>query len=77
MKHFKLSARNFDTPLLEYGVKYKQLSVNPVAAALIQSETLSIQDVCRIINIPPHMVAELSHATFSVFPPADRQAAGG
>lgn len=65
MKHFKDSSRNFDTPLLEYGVKYKQLSVNPVAAALIQSETLSIQDVCRIINIPPHMVAELSHATFS------------
>ena len=65
MKHFKKSARNFETPLLEYGVKYKQLSVNPVAAALIQSETLSIQDVCRIINIPPHMVAELSHATFS------------
>ena len=65
MTHFKKSARNFETPLLEYGVKYKQLSVNPVAAALIQSETLSIQDVCRIINIPPHMVAELSHATFS------------
>jgi len=65
MKHFKTSARNFEVPLLEYGVKYKQLSVNPVAAALIQSETLSIQDVCRIINIPPHMVAELSHATFS------------
>jgi HK97 family phage portal protein len=65
MRHFKDSSRNFDTPLLEYGVKYKQLSVNPVAAQLIQSETLSIQDVCRIINIPPHMVAELSHATFS------------
>lgn len=65
MRHFRNSSRNFDTPLLEYGVKYKQLSVNPVAAALIQSETLSIQDVCRIINIPPHMVAELSHATFS------------
>jgi len=65
MAHFKKSGRNFETPLLEYGVKYKQLSVNPVAAALIQSETLSIQDVCRIINIPPHMVAELSHATFS------------
>lgn len=65
MGHFKQSAKNFETPLLEYGVKYKQLSVNPVAAALIQSETLSIQDVCRIINIPPHMVAELSHATFS------------
>lgn len=65
MEHFKASSANFDTPLLEYGVKYKQLSVNPVAAQLIQSETLSIQDVCRIINIPPHMIAELSHATFS------------
>ncbi len=65
MRHYRESSRNFDTPLLEYGIKYKQLSVNPVAAALIQSETLSIQDVCRIINIPPHMIAELSHATYS------------
>ena len=65
MKHFKLGSANFDTPLLEYGIKYKQLSVNPVAAQLIQSETLSLQDVCRILNIPPHMIAELSHATYS------------
>lgn len=65
MQHFKDSSSNFETPLLEYGIKYKQLSVNPVAAQLVQSETLSLQDVCRILNIPPHMIAELSHATFS------------
>lgn len=65
MKHFKQSSQNYDTPLLEYGIKYKQLSVNPVAAQLIQSETFSLQDVCRILNIPPHMIGELSHATFS------------
>lgn len=65
MRHFSKAAQNFDTPLLEYGVKYKQLSVNPVAAQLLQSETLSIQDVCRILGVPPHMIAELSHATFS------------
>lgn len=65
MRHFKQSSANFDTPLLEYGIKYKQLSVNPVAAQLIQSETFSLQDVCRILNIPPHMIGELSHATFS------------
>lgn len=65
MKHWRSSSKNYGTPLLEYGVKYKQLAINPVAAQLIQSETLSIQDVCRIINIPPHMLAELSHATFS------------
>ena len=65
MKHFKASSANFETPLLEYGIKYKQLSVNPVAAQLVQSETFSLQDVCRILNIPPHMIGELSHATFS------------
>ena len=66
IEHFKAASEgNFGTPLLEYGIKYKQLSVNPVAAQLIQSETLSIQDVARILNIPPHMIAELSHATFS------------
>ena len=26
---------------------------------------MSIQDDCRILGLPPHMVAELSHATFS------------
>ena len=65
MKHFKASANNYDTPLLEYGVKYKQLAVDPIASALVQSEVLSINDVCRILNIPPHMLAELTHATFS------------
>lgn len=65
VNHFKQSSNNYDTPLLEYGIKYKQLAVDPVAEQLIQSQVLSIQDICRIVNIPPHMVAELSHATFS------------
>lgn len=64
LQHFQ-AASNFETPLLEYGIKYKQLSVNPVAAQLVQSETMSIQDIARILNVPPHMIAELSHATFS------------
>jgi Phage-related protein len=65
MSHFAKSANNYETPLLEYGIKYKQVGISPIAAQLIQSETISIQDVCRILNIPPHMIAELSHATFS------------
>lgn len=53
------------TPLLEYGIKYKQINVDPVTSALIESEVFSINDICRILNIPPHMLAELSRATFS------------
>lgn len=53
------------TPILEYGIKYKQINVDPVTAALIESETFSIDDIARMLNIPPHMLAELTHATFS------------
>lgn len=53
------------TPLLEYGIKFKQVNIDPVTAALIESEIFSINDICRILNIPPHMLAELSRATFS------------
>jgi HK97 family phage portal protein len=65
MAHMQIAAGNYDTPLLEYGIKYKQLSIDPVAAQLVQSETMSLQDIARILNIPPHMIGELSHATFS------------
>lgn len=65
LNKYQQSAQNFETPLLEYGIKYKQIGVSPVAAQLIQSETFSILDICRILNIPPHMLAELSHATFT------------
>lgn len=65
MKHYSSVAGNFETPILEYGLKYKPITISPVAAQLIQSETLSIQDIARIFSIPPHLLAELSHATFS------------
>jgi len=65
MEHFRNSSTNYDTPLLEYGIKYKQLAIDPVSAQLINSETFSLQDVGRILNIPPHMIGDLSHATFS------------
>ena len=53
------------TPLLEYGIKFKQVSVDPVTAALIESETFSIDDIARMLSIPPHMLAEMSRSTFS------------
>ena len=65
MKHYAQAAQNYETPLLEYGIKYKSIGISPVAAQLIQSETLSIQDIARIYSIPPHLLAEMSHATFS------------
>jgi HK97 family phage portal protein len=65
MAHFKASSQNYETPLLEYGVKYKDVGISPLAAQLLQTETFSISDIARIFGIPPHLLAELSHATFS------------
>lgn len=65
MRHYNNAAANFETPLLEYGIKYKSVGISPVAAQLIQTETMSIDDIARIFCIPPHLLAELSHATFS------------
>lgn len=64
LQHFNAGGVG-STPLLEYGIKYKQLGVDPVTAALIESEIFSIDDIARMLNIPPHMLAEMSHATFT------------
>lgn len=64
MKHFQ-QAKNFDTPLLEYGIKHKQIGVNPISAQLLSTEEFSVQDIARIFNVPPHMIGDLSRATFS------------
>ena len=65
MAHYKEAAYNGATPLLEYGFKYKAINISPDAAQLLQSKTFSIDDIARIYSIPPHLLAELSHATFS------------
>ena len=65
MAHWAATSGNGQTPLLEYGFKYKAINLSPEASQLLQSKTFSIDDIARIFCIPPHMLAELSHATFS------------
>ena len=65
MAHWAATSGNGQTPLLEYGFKYKAINLSPEASQLIQAKVFSIDDIARIFCIPPHMLAELSHATFS------------
>ena len=65
MAHWQATASNGSTPLLEYGFKYKAINLSPEASQLIQAKVFSIDDIARIFCIPPHMLAELTHATFS------------
>lgn len=57
--------KNFGTPILDGGLKYKQIGVDPSASQVIETRTLAIQDIARVFNVPPHMLSDLSRATFS------------
>lgn len=59
------ATKNFGTPILDQGVKYKQVGIAPEAAQMLQTRTFALQDIARIFNLPPHMLADLSRATFS------------
>ncbi len=52
-------------PILEEGMKFTPLSVNPEESQFLQTRTYEIQEVSRWTGVPPHMLAELSRGTFS------------
>lgn len=51
--------------ILEEGMKFNQTGISNSDAELIAGRTFQIQEVSRIFDIPPHLLAELSKATFT------------
>ena len=51
--------------LLEGGMDIQQLTIPPDQAQFIQTRAFQVTDVARIFGLPPHMVQDLEHATFS------------
>lgn len=64
MKNFE-TAQNYGTPLLDGGWKYKAIGIEPEAAQMLETRSFALQDIARIFNIPPHLIADLSRSTFS------------
>lgn len=58
--------RRAGTPmLLEDGLKWAQMTVNPVDAQLLESKYFQIEDICRIYRVPQHLVNKLDRSTYS------------
>ena len=51
--------------ILEEGLTFKSISISPADAQLIEVRKFQIEDIARIFRIPPHMIGDLEHATFS------------
>jgi len=64
---------NFGTPLLEGGKKYKPVPIPMADAQFIATREFQLQDIARVFRVPPHLLADLSRATFSNIEHSDLQ----
>lgn len=51
--------------VLEEGMKITPLGIPPEDAQFLESRQFQVIEICRIFRIPPHMVGDLTRATFS------------
>ncbi|MEM7935548.1 phage portal protein, partial [Morganella morganii subsp. sibonii] len=45
--------------VLEGGMKYNNVTMNPEAAQMLESRTFSIEEICRWFRVPPFMVGHM------------------
>lgn len=57
--------KSYEGMILEEGMTWKAISINPDDAQALESRVFSVREVCRIYRVPPHLVADLADATFS------------
>jgi len=51
--------------ILDEGITIKEIGIAPQLAQKLESRTFQIQEVARMLNVTPHKLMELSHATYS------------
>jgi HK97 family phage portal protein len=53
------------TAILEGGLKFKPMTISPEDAELLASRKFALEDICRVYGVPPPLVQDLSHGTFT------------
>lgn len=57
-------AHNAGVPmLLDNGVKFNPISINPEDAQMLQSRAFSVEEICRFFSVPPHMIGHTEKNT--------------
>lgn len=51
--------------VLEYGMKYHEIGLKNRDSQFLESRQFQVGDIARIFRVPPHLVGDLSKATFS------------
>lgn len=59
-----VGAANSGRPMvLDNGVKWEQLSISPEDAQMLESRQFSVEDICRVFEVDPHMVGHTAGNT--------------
>jgi HK97 family phage portal protein len=53
------------TLVLEEGLEWQSLSINPGDAEVLASRRFTVEELCRLFQVPPPIVQDLSHGTFT------------
>jgi len=51
--------------ILEEGTTYQQVGISPEDAQFLETRKFQANEIAKIFRVPPHMVGDLEHATFS------------
>ena len=51
--------------VLEEGMQYKPISLPPEDSQFLSTRQFGVEEICRIFRVPPHLVQDMEHATFS------------
>lgn len=55
---------NYHVPIvLSGGLEIEKLSINPEDAALISTRQFTVEEICRVFRVPPHMVGHTTSST--------------
>jgi HK97 family phage portal protein len=59
------SAKSHQMRILEEGMKLHEVGIPPEDAQFIETRKYQVTEIARMFRLPPHMLADLEHATFS------------
>lgn len=63
LEKFSSSKNAGKTMVLEAGLKYQGITMNPEAAQMLQTRGFNVEEICRFYSVPPFMVGHMDKAS--------------
>ena len=51
--------------ILEEGLKFTPISISPADSQLLETRKFTVEEICRIFRVPPHLVQDLTKTSYN------------